>query len=230
MPRLPSSSARRPPRSSSIRWHGSQTIVISKTAASPTRTRCPIGHCSTSVPVTVRFSLIEPGTTPTDSRCSAETNSTSRLGGFAWAQPSRPSPAVARRLSWATDRPLLRAGDVQTPVIVAIALILATPPVTPAVVRLPPPGLQVPVLAQVEAAAAGRELEEQAARQRDGPAIGDVHRRPPLDGDDVAGDERLAHPHLHALLHPGDALPVGANAVVGRGSARRTATSDTTRP
>ena len=33
MPRLSCSSARRPSRSSSIRWHGSQTIVISKTAS-----------------------------------------------------------------------------------------------------------------------------------------------------------------------------------------------------
>ena len=95
----PASSARRPSRSSSIRWHGSQTIVISKTASSPTRTRWPIGHCSTSVPSTVRFSRIAPGSTPTESRCSFETNSTSRFGGLACAQPSSPSPAIARRRS-----------------------------------------------------------------------------------------------------------------------------------
>ena len=114
----PASSARSPSRSSSMRWQGSQTIVISKTASSPTRTRWPIGHCSTSVPSTVRFSRIAPGSTPTESRCSFETNSTSRFGGFACAQPSRPSPgdrqpALVRR----PRRPLLRPGDVQTPTI-----------------------------------------------------------------------------------------------------------------
>ena len=107
-----------PSRSSSMRWQGSQTIVISKTASSPTFTRWPIGHCSTSVPSTVRFSRIAPGSTPTESRCSVETNSTSRFGGFAWAQPSRPSPGsrAARgtdaALAPVTSRPVILASGI----------------------------------------------------------------------------------------------------------------------
>ena len=69
----------------------------------------------------VRFSRISPGLTPTDSRCSLDANSTSRFGGFAWAQPSSPSPAVARIRSWPTERPLLRPGEVQIPAIVAMS-------------------------------------------------------------------------------------------------------------
>ena len=42
-----------------------------------------------------RFSRIAPGSTPTESRCSFETNRTSRFGGFACAQPSRPCPTIA---------------------------------------------------------------------------------------------------------------------------------------
>ena len=42
-----------------MRWHGSQTIVISS-SASPTCTRWPTGHDWTSAP-TVTFSRIAPG-------------------------------------------------------------------------------------------------------------------------------------------------------------------------
>src|SRR3954452_18933706 len=124
MPRLFWSSARSPSRIASIRSHGSHTIVISKTASSPTRTRWPIGHCSTSVPSTVRFSLVTPGSRSSESRCSFEMKSTSRFGGFAWAQPSRPWPGMARRRSCGVACAVLRPGDVQTLVTFAIELIL----------------------------------------------------------------------------------------------------------
>src|SRR5919109_5173748 len=214
IPRLPSTSARRPSRNSSMRWHGSQTIVISNTASSPTRTCWPIGHCCTSVPSTVRFSRIAPGSTPTDSRCSSETNSTSRLGGFAWAQPSRPSPTIARRRSCPTERPLFRPGDVQMPVILAIAAILPTAPAAPALVRRPATLLDVPVLPEVEAAPIRRELQQQAAGKRDLTFLGVLHRRPPLHRDHVPLHDRLPHSHLDTPLGTGSALPVGADPLV----------------
>jgi hypothetical protein len=58
-PRFPSSSACRPGRISSIREHGSQTIVISN-SASPTRSCWPTGHSWTSAPSIVKFSRMRP--------------------------------------------------------------------------------------------------------------------------------------------------------------------------
>jgi hypothetical protein len=66
------------------------------------------------------FSRIAPGSTFTESRCSFETKRTSRFGGFAWAQPSRPWPSIACRRSWESERPLFRAGEVKTPTTLAI--------------------------------------------------------------------------------------------------------------
>src|SRR5262245_66000817 len=74
------------------------------------------------------FSRIAPGSTFTESRCSFETKRTSRLGGFACAQPSSPSPATACRLWWLTETPLLRAGEVKTPTTLAMPPSLATWP------------------------------------------------------------------------------------------------------
>src|SRR5215203_3457262 len=90
MPRLPSSSVWSPGRISSIREHGSQTIVISNSAP-PTRNRWPTGHVRTSSPSIVKFSRMRPYSRPSASRCSAEANSTCRLvPGRACAHPSRP--------------------------------------------------------------------------------------------------------------------------------------------
>src|SRR5215510_833454 len=213
IPRLPSSSARRPSRSSSMRWHGSQTIVISNTASPPTFTRWPIGHCCTSAPSTVRFSRIAPGSTSTESRCAAETKSTSRLGGFACAQPSRPSPAIARRRSCPTDCPLLRPGEVQTPLIVAIAEILATAPAAPALVGRQQAALEVPVLAQILAAAVGSEAQQETADQRDLLALV-PHPRPPLDRRVIPVDERLAHLDADVLLRARRPCPVRDDTLV----------------
>ena len=66
---------------------------------------------------------------------------------------------LAFRRSCPTETPLLRPGEVQIPAMVAIRASLPPPPATPTVVRRQPALLDVPVLAQVEAAPVGSELE-----------------------------------------------------------------------
>ena len=190
-----------PSRSSSIRWHGSQTIVISKTA-SPARTRWPIGHFSTSSPSTVRFSRISPGSTPTDSRCSLETNNTSRFGGFAWAQPSSPSPAMARmplvrRRSGRSCAPARSRSRRSWP----FAASLSPPPAAPAVVRRKPALL---------GRSSTRADRSSARRARTAAADSPASVISPSSGSSIVvhhstattlpSTTRLAHPHLHALL------------------------------
>ena len=61
------------------------------------------------------FSRNAPGSTPTASRWSSDTNRTSRFGGFACAQPSKPWPAIARARSSGSERPLPRVGRDEEP-------------------------------------------------------------------------------------------------------------------
>src|SRR5262249_59469821 len=74
------------------------------------------------------FSRIAPGSTFTESKCSFQTKRTSRLGGFACAEPWSHSPGIACRLSWLIENPLLRAGEVKTPTTLAMPPSLATWP------------------------------------------------------------------------------------------------------
>src|SRR5215204_2821362 len=128
MPRLPSSSVWSPGRISSIREHGSQTIVISNSAP-PTRNRWPTGHVRTSSPSIVKFSRMRPYSRPSASRCSAEANSTCRLvPGRACAHPSRPCSSSAWTRSRASIRPLPLAGEVHKPARCAITLTLPGAP------------------------------------------------------------------------------------------------------
>jgi hypothetical protein len=80
---------------------------------------------------------------------------------------------------------------------------------------------QVPAFAEGPAAAVGGEGEEQAAGHRDRVA-GGVHGRPPLGGDPVAVDDRVAEADPDVRLVGGDLGPVGGDAVVaGVGRAQR---------
>ena len=65
------------------------------------RLMAPYEHAvaeSSSVPCTVKFSRMRPGSSPSASRCSFEANSTCRfVAGRAWAQPSSPCSTIDLR-------------------------------------------------------------------------------------------------------------------------------------
>jgi hypothetical protein len=71
----------------------------------------------------------------------------------------------------------------------------------------------MPVLAQLAAAAVGREAEEGGAGERHRFAVVD-HRRPPLDRDAAAADEGAEYRDVLVPLRAGVATGVGPDLVV----------------
>jgi hypothetical protein len=76
-----------------------------------------------------------------------------------------------------------------------------------------PARLDLPVLPQVLSAAIRSEAQQQAARQGDLALIGVDHRRPPLHGHAVIGDDGPPHEDGNLLLRAGAASPVLADRV-----------------